>query len=134
MTILRVTSNGGNKTMSDCWYPIFLDQNLALLRSGEEQAARDWINKYVFDETLRRRNRSVNVTEALRDSIPNHPNWSGTPMEPLWERTGQDEQHAAFVYGNLVCRVGVQRPETWWVYKITIGFERSSSLYVYDHE
>jgi hypothetical protein len=133
MTVLRVSANGGNQSMPDCWFPVFLNQRLKMMGPGEEKAARDWITEFIFEDALRRRSRAVNVTQALRQHIPNHPYWSGTPMEPLWECT-RDEEQAAWVYGNLVCRVGVERPDTWWVYKISVGFERSSSIYIYDHE
>jgi hypothetical protein len=119
--------------MINCWYPAFLNQNLALLQGTEEQAARAWINQYVFDEALKRPSRAVNVTEAVRQHIPTNPDWNGTPLQPLYDRTGQDEERASWVYGNLVCDVGIHRKETWWVFKQAVGPNQHSSTYVLSH-
>src|SRR4051794_29623144 len=55
--------------MADCWDPRLLKQSLALLQGTEAQDAMDWINRYIFDESLKRRDR-VNVTKAIREHIP----------------------------------------------------------------
>jgi hypothetical protein len=73
-----------------------------LLTPLEQQVATDWINLHVFDAAVAEPSGRMNVTDALRRSIPRHPDWTGSPLFPLWDRTGQDEGHAARLYGNLV--------------------------------
>lgn len=131
MPVIRNT--GSNQAMRDCWYPAFLNQNLALLRGTEQQDATDWINQYVFDDAMNRTNRVVNVTEAVRQHISSHPDWTGSPLQPLYARTGMHEERASWFYGNLVCRIGIHRPETWWVFKNAVGNNKHSSTYVFSH-
>jgi hypothetical protein len=134
MPVIRLTAAGSHQSMSDCFFPSFLNRNLALLQGTEEQDAKDWINRYIFDEALKRPSRAVNVTEAVRQHIPNHPNWTGSPLQPLHDQTGKDEDNTKWIYGNLVCRVGViHRPETWWVFKCPVGHNQHSSTYVLSH-
>jgi hypothetical protein len=133
MIIRFNTVTGNQQAMSDCWYPPFLNQMLAMLRGTEEQDARDWINRHVFDAALARPNRTVNVTVAARQNIPMHPDWSNSPLQPLFNRTGQNEEHAKWIYGNLICRVGVARPETWVVFPQCVGHKQYSSSYVLAH-
>jgi hypothetical protein len=72
----------------------------------------------------------MNVTVACRRFLPHHPNWDNSPLEALWRDTGQNEQRAAWLYGNFVCRIGVSRSETWWVFKQGVGPDKDSSTYV----
>lgn len=61
----------------------------------EEQQAKAWIDTHVFDAALADPKGRTNVTEAVRRFIPNHPDWTGTPLQPLYDKTGQDDVHAA---------------------------------------
>jgi hypothetical protein len=116
--------------LQDCWFPQFLDLALDQLTPQEVQSAIDWINVHIFDAALVEPTHRINVTEAVRRFIPNHPDWTGTPLQPLWQRTGRDEIHAARIYGNLVCRVGVGRSERWWSFPQPIAEDRFSRTYV----
>ena len=118
------------KYMTDCWYPAFLDDCLRFLNPFEISHAENWINTYVFDAALRDPHRKMNVTIACRLSIPRHPDWTDSPLQPLYARTGQDEERASWCYGNLTCRIGIRRLETWWVFKQSVAADRASSTYV----
>jgi hypothetical protein len=133
MPVIKLTATGSHQSMRDCWYRVFLNQNLALLQGTEQQDAEAWINRYVFDAALKRPSRAVNVTEAIRQNIPNAPDWTYSPLQPLYDQTGCDPDRARRVYGNLVCRVGISRPETWWVFKQVVGHDQYSSTYVLSH-
>jgi hypothetical protein len=76
----------------------------------------------------------MNVTEALRRLIPNHPDWTGCPLAPLYDKTGQDEERAARLYGKLVCRVGVNRSERWWCFPEPVEPDHFSTTYVLESE
>jgi len=134
MPVIRLTASGSQKSMPDCFYPDFLNIHLRLLQPGEEQAAAAWINTNVFDAALQRPCRGINVTEAVRQFIPNHPDWSDTPLEALYACVANSKnavEIASWIYGNLVCRIGVrQRRETWWVWKQTVGPNPPSSSYI----
>ena len=45
-------------------------------------------------------------------------------------KTGLDDVHAARLYGNLVCRVGIIRPERWWCFPEPVADDRFSRTYV----
>jgi hypothetical protein len=116
--------------LQDCWFPQVLNLGLAQLTPQEVQQAIAWINAHVFDAALAEPTARMNVTEAVRRFIPNHPDWTGSPLQPLYDRTGQDDVHAARLYGNLVCRVGVSRPERWWSFPQPVAEDRFSRTYV----
>ncbi|HUH83331.1 MAG TPA: hypothetical protein VLX85_01905 [Stellaceae bacterium] len=119
------------RLMTDCWFPKALDYALKNQLSPAEVAALTaWINKNVFDAALADPKKRMNVTEAIRRFLPNPPDFSGTPLAPLYDKTGQDEEHAAKLYGNMVCRVGVKRPEIWWCFPQVVGEDRHSRTYV----
>jgi hypothetical protein len=120
-----------NVHMADCWYPPYLNQGLAALSPAERAAAEAWINVHVFDAALARPDGKMNVTEALRALPLGSKDWTGSPLEPLWDKTGQDEERAAKLLGNLVCRVGVARPEGWWTYPQKVA-DHTSRTYVLD--
>jgi hypothetical protein len=94
MPVMRLTTTGRPELMRDRWFPIFLDQNLALLKGTEEQDAKDWINKHVSMKPCGGLITASTSPKPLRENIPNHPHWAGSPMQPLFDRTGQDEEHA----------------------------------------
>lgn len=116
--------------LQDCWFPQVLDLALRQLSSQEQAQAAQWINSYIFDAAMAEPTGRMNVTEAVRRFIPSHPDWSGSPLAPLFDNTGQDEIHAARIYGNLVCRVGVSRPERWWSFPQPVAEDRFSRSYV----
>jgi hypothetical protein len=116
--------------LQDCWFPQVLNLALRQLTARETQQAIQWIDTYVFDAALAQRTGRMNVTEAVRRSIPNHPDWTDSPLQPLYDKTGQDEVHAARLYGNLVCRVGVSREERWWCFPEPVAEDRFSRSYV----
>jgi len=118
------------KQMQDCWFPHVLNLALRQLTPPETQKAIAWINTHVFDVALGRPNGRMNVTEAVRTFIPNHPDWTGSPLEPLYDKTSQDEIHAARLYGNLVCRVGIGRLERWSSFPQPVAEDRFSRTYV----
>jgi hypothetical protein len=74
------------------------------------------------------------VTQALRCFIPTHPDWTGSALAPLYDKTGQNEEHAARLYGNVVCRVGVSRPERWWCFPEPVEPDHFSRTYVLESE
>jgi hypothetical protein len=115
--------------LRDCWFPHVLNLALAQLTPTEVQQANAWVNAHVFDAALAEPTLRMNVTEAIRRFIPNHPDW-GSPLQPLYDRTGQDDVHAARVYGNLVCRIGIGRPEHWWCFPQPVAEDRFSRTYV----
>ena len=81
---------------------------------AEYQAMFEWINNGSrwFEEAIRNGKGIFNVTWEV-PSV-----WTNTPLQPLyWKAAGEDSEYAALLYGNLVCRVGVQRPELWWSFK-----------------
>jgi hypothetical protein len=104
------------KQLNQCWFPnslVLIQRNLL---PQEIQGIEQWIHKNVFDAALQNSSRRMNVTEALRASIANNPDWNGIPLQPLYDKTGQDPERAAQLYGNLVCHVGIQRKEDWYCY------------------
>lgn len=118
------------RQLQDCWFPQVLNPAWRLLIAQERRDAENWINANVFDAALALPTGRMNVTEALRRSIPNNPDWTGSALQPLYDRTGQDEVHAARLYGNLVCRIGIQRPERWWCFPEPVAEDRFSRTYV----
>jgi hypothetical protein len=115
--------------MTDCWFPAELDAALKSLTPNELQAAIDWVQYNIFEAAKATPTRSMNVTKAIRTFIPESPDWTGTPLQPLYDKTGKDDDRARKLYGNLVCRVGISRPETWWRWKQDVGGEHKSSTY-----
>ena len=112
--------------LADTWFAAELDRALKYLTPQERVDAEAWCSHYVYVQALARRSRCMNTTEALREFVPQSrtinitllaDDWRYTALEPLYSRTGQDVEHAAKLYGNLVCRVGVRRPETWCSWK-----------------
>ncbi len=116
--------------LQDCWFPQALNLAMQQLTQQEGRQAETWINSHIFDAARALPTGRMNVTEALRLSIPNNPDWAGTALQPLYDRTGQDEVHAARIYGNLVCRVGIARPERWWCFPQPVAEDRFSRTYV----
>jgi hypothetical protein len=116
--------------LQDCWFPQVLNIALPLLTPHEVQQAIEWINTNVFDAALAQSNGRMNVTETVRRFISNHPDWMGTALQPLYDKTDQDEVHAARLYGNLVCRVGISRPEQWWSFPQPVAEDCFSRTYV----
>ncbi|MDQ6702829.1 MAG: hypothetical protein M3Z96_06835 [Pseudomonadota bacterium] len=116
--------------LQDCWFPQFLNLALKQLTPQEEQQAKAWVDTHVFDAALADPKGRMNVTEAVRRFIPNHPDWTGTPLQPLYDKTGLGDVHAARLYGNLVCRVGISRPERWWCFPEPVAEDRFSRTYV----
>lgn len=115
--------------LQDCWFHEDLDNYLRLLTHDEVRDAIAWINQHVFDAALAEPGQRMNVTEAIRRVMP-YSDWTGTPLMPLYERTGQDYDQAALLYGNLVCRVGIRRPETWCSFSQPVADDRHSRTYV----
>lgn len=120
------------KQLAHCWFPQALNIARQQLSPAEWSDAVAWIERHIFDEALSRPNGRMNVTHAVREFIPTHPDWTGSPLQPLYDRTGQDPEHAARIYGNLVCEVGIQRPETWWCFPEPVAEDRMSRSYVAD--
>jgi hypothetical protein len=116
--------------LQDCWFPRFLDLALRQLTPQEVQDAIAWINTHVFDAALVEPTHRMNVTEAIRRVMPDSRDWTGSALQPLYDKTGQDEIHVARIYGNLACRVGVNRPETWWCFPEPVAEDRFSRTYV----
>lgn len=116
--------------LQDCWFPQALNLAQQQLKPQEWQQITAWINTHVFDAALAQPTARMNVTEALRRSIQNNPDWTGSALQPLYDRTGQDDVHAARLYGNLVCRVGINRPERWWCFPEPVAEDRFSRTYV----
>lgn len=105
------------------------------LTSQESQDAIAWVNTNVFDAAKAPgAGGPMNVTQALRCFIPTHPDWTGSALAPLYDKTGQNEEHAARLYGNLVCRVGVSRPERWWCFPEPVEPDHFSRTYVLESE
>ena len=67
--------------LQDCWFPQVLNLALKQLTPQEVQQAIAWINTNVFDAALAQPKGRMNVTEAVRRFIPNHPDWdrNGAP-------------------------------------------------------
>ncbi|MGH7088513.1 MAG: hypothetical protein ACREFQ_06395 [Stellaceae bacterium] len=86
MAIIDVAANFA--ILQDCWFPHALNLALQQLSAQERQQAIAWINTQVFDAALALPTGHMNVTEALRHSIPNHPDWNGTALQALYDRTG----------------------------------------------
>jgi hypothetical protein len=132
MPVIDVAKN--NQTMTDCWYPDFLNRGLAVIPLADQQRAEAWIHTNIFNAALATPTKRMNVTEAIRLVMPHPPSWRKSALEPLYDNTyiNQHEERASWLYGNYVCRIGVrQRLETWWVFKKTVGADnRSSSTYV----
>ena len=118
------------RPLKDCWFPIELDAGLKQLTQQERQDAIAWINANVFDAAKASATGRMNVTTAIRASMPDPPSWEGSPLQPLYDKTGQNEERAAKLYGNLVCRVGVSRPETWWSFPEAVAEDRHSRTYI----
>lgn len=118
----------------DCWFPAELNGWLAKLTSQERSDAESWINAHVFDAALTSKTHRMNVTVAVRTSMPNPPSWEGSALQPLYDRTGQDDDRARLFYGNLVCRIGVGRPETWWRFSEPVAEDRHSSTYILNRQ
>lgn len=116
--------------LQNCWFPDVVNRALSQLTPQELQQAEDWIEKYVFDAALAQPNGRMNVTDAIRRFIPYAPSWVGSPLQPLYDRTGQDDVYAARLYGNLVCHVGIRRRETWWCFPEPVAEDRFSRTYV----
>jgi hypothetical protein len=122
------------RRLSDCWFPDYLNRGLAPLTPQEQQGVEAWINANIFDAAFADPNRRMNVTDAVRRFIPTHPDWTGSALEPLYARTGQDEERAARLYGNLVCRIGISRPETWWSFPQPVADDQFSRTYVLESQ
>lgn len=119
------------RKLQDCWFPQFLEFALRQqLTPQEGYLAEAWINAHVFDAACADPKGRMNVTDALRRAIPNHPDFVGTPLMPLYDKTGQDQEHTARLYGNLVCRVGIKRPEVWWCFPEPVADDRFSRTYI----
>lgn len=116
--------------MVDCWFPADLNNWLNQLTKQERVDAEAWINTHVFDAALASRPPQMNVTAAIRTSVPSPPSWVGCALQPLYDRTGQDPERARLFYGNFVCSVGIGRPELWWRRKETVGQDQHSSTYI----
>jgi len=125
-----IDAAGDFNQLRDCWFPGVLDLALRQLTSQEVQNEIAWINTHIFDAALAEPTDRMNVTEAVRRFIPNAPDWTGSPLMPLYDRTGQDEVRAGRLYGNLVCRVRVNRPERWWCFPEPVAEDRFSRTYV----
>jgi hypothetical protein len=111
------------RSLSDCWFPDQLDAGLKRMKSEEVQAATDWVNN-LFDQA-RDNNGIFNVTFVVPSD------WGKIPLQALYEKgAGEDPDYSKLLYGNLVCRVGVQRPETWWSYRYEHSEDHHSRSYV----
>jgi hypothetical protein len=122
------------RILQDCWFPNFLNGGLAQMTPQEQQQAEAWINANIFDAALVDPHRRMNVTDAVRRFIPTHPDWTGSVLQPLYAKTGQDEVRAARLYGNLVCRIGIGRPETWWSFPQPVSDDQFSRTYVLESQ
>ena len=126
-----IDAAGSFEPLPDCWFPLVLNLAEQQVTPQELQDVTACIHEHVFNEALRRSDGRMNVTRALREFIPNHPDWTGSPLMPLYENTGMDEVHAARVYGNLVCRIGVRsRQEVWWCFPEPVAEDHFSRTYV----
>jgi hypothetical protein len=133
MAVIDV-ERAGFASLKDCWFPDYLEAALKQLTSQQSQQAEDWIHAHVFDAALNEPDQRMNVTEAVRRFIPTHPDWTGSALQPFWENTGKDEKRAARIYGNLVCRIGVHRIETWWCHSERVAEDRRSRTYVLESQ
>ena len=100
-------TGGAFRILTDCWFPAFLNGAMGAMSSKQIADMATWINRYVLDE-------------------------AGTPLQPLYDNTGWDEVHAARLYGNLVCRIAIGRPETFWCFIAPVAEDRYSRTYVLD--
>jgi hypothetical protein len=124
-------TGGAFRILTDCWFPPFLNGAMGAMSSKQIADTATWINRYVLDEAVAQP-KGMNVTAALRLFAPNHPHWTGTPLQPLYDNTWWDEVHAARLYGNLVCRIAIGRPETFWCFIAPVAEDRYSRTYVLD--
>jgi hypothetical protein len=125
-----IEAAGDFNGLQDCSFPKDLDLALRQLTPQEVPAALSWINTHIFDAALAEPTGRMNVTVAVRRFILNAPDWTGSPLMPLYDKTGRDEVHAGRLYGNLVRRVGVNRPERWWCFPEPVAEDRFSRTYV----
>lgn len=116
--------------MRDPWYPNCLVA-LQSLSNIEHQNMVHWIHAHVFDIAVVRG--EMNVTQAIREFIGTDGEWPPTcDLFPLWNKTGQDWDYARQLYGNVVCQIGILRPEIFVRFKSPVGRDRpESSSYRY---
>jgi hypothetical protein len=111
----------------DCWFRHELNLGMRRLTQREQSDCEAWVHAHVFNAALHSRRKRMNVTEALRRSMPNPPAWTGSPLQAIYDRNGQDKERAALLYGNLCCRIGVLRPEIWCCFPQVVGYDRPHS-------
>lgn len=128
MSVIDVNANFACLTM--CWFPKVVNCARLQLTAQEFQQVEDWIDKHVFDAAVAQHNGRMNVTVATRRFIPNSPDWTGSALQPLYDKTGEDPVYAARLYGNLVCHVGIRRKETWWCFPEPVADGRFSRTYI----
>jgi hypothetical protein len=102
----------------------YLDRGLARVSQEERSAARDYVVRNLREAIAKRLPFNVTWTSPGAD-------WTGTPLEPLYSKTGEDEEHAAKLYGLFACRVVLEwareHGERWWTFKQPIGLCRHTS-------
>ena len=109
--------------MTDCWFPPFVNPRWAALSGAQRKAITDYINE-IFDAAVRTPPHRFNVTHSVSSD------WTNTPLQPLYEvAAGYDEADAAKLLGNMVCRIGVQRPELWYCFQQNVG-DHTSRTYM----
>lgn len=121
--------SGDFRQLSDCWFPTELNAAMRVMTPQERVDMVSWANAYVLDEA-KKTQAGMNVTKTLRLFVPNHPDWTGTPLLPLYDKLGRDEVRAARLYGSLVCRVAVNRAECFWCFAAPVAEDRHSRTYV----
>lgn len=97
--------------LATTYYEKWTNRRCQPLTPAELQAVYAHIG-VIYDNALTRNPPRFNVTR----SVPS--DWQATPLQVLFERAcAYDHRDAALLLGNLVCRVGISRRETWWSFR-----------------
>jgi hypothetical protein len=132
-----------DRQLTDCWYPEKTDAYLRRpdLRHHVGEIT-DWMDQNYYENAMRSPTQRFNFTWVTPTEF------GDTPLEHVWEAMydiyGERsawplfdshktlaEVEAALLVGNLVCRVGIQRPEVWYCYRQYMGStDKHSRSYV----
>jgi hypothetical protein len=76
--------SGAFRQLFDCWFPTELNAAMGVMTPQERVDMIAWVNAHVLDEA-KKTQAGMNVTKALRLFVPNHPDWTETPLLPLYD-------------------------------------------------
>lgn len=94
--------------IKDVWHAEFFNACKSRLKESAYEVMTSELN-HKIDQTLESGNEVV-VSSFLPGKY-----WEGTPWEPIYvDACGYEQDHSAMFFGLLVCKVLIERPETWY--------------------